>query len=172
MCNPIFTLDNTYKVAMVIIAGTNVYFAHKFFNFKNTKEDIDKEKDRKINWLKTLILDHNLKHFYVFFDQIESELMKLNTPNLNDIEKQAIDETNAEFFITIRRKFTDIFLVVDKKIYSDVMNSFDNLQSNLTETIFNQGINLSYKPKFEDEIMSKVCATKTEIINKIFNYRG
>jgi hypothetical protein len=172
MCNTIFTLDNIYKVAMVIIAGTNVFFAHKFFNFKNNKEDNDKEKDRKINWLKTLILDHNLKHFYVFFEQIEIELLKLNTSNLTDSDKQVIDENNAELFINIRRKFTDIFLVVDKIIYNDVMKSFDSLQSKLTETIFNQGINLAYKPKFEDEIMSKVCATKTEIISKIFNYRG
>jgi hypothetical protein len=165
-------LDVTFKFAMIIVAGTNVYFAHKFFNFKNKKDDADKEKDRKINWLKTLILDHNLKHYYLFFDDLEKELDKLKVLNLSVLDKQTIDENNAILFISIRRRFIDILLVVDKKIYTKVQNLFDKLQEELTDTIFNQGINLTHLPKFDDEIMSRISSTKTDVIKEIFNYRG
>lgn len=172
MAETIDYLDVTFKSAMIIVAGTNVYFAHKFFNFKNQKEDVDKEKDRKINWLKTLILDHNLKNYYSFFDDLELELNKLKILNLTNSDKQKIDENNAELFVTIRRKFIDILLVVDKKIYNKIQSLFDKLQEELTETIFNQGINLNHQPKFDEEIMSKISSTKTDVIKEIFNYRG
>ena len=165
-------LDVTFKTAMIIIAGTNVYFAQKFFYHKNSKEDADKEKDRKINWLKTLILDHNLKHYYSFFDDLETELNKLKIQNLTIKEKEIIDENNAELFISIRRKFIDILLVVDKQIYDKIQKLFDKLQEDLTDVIFNQGINLNHQPKFDDEIMSKMCSTKTDVIKEIFKYRG
>jgi hypothetical protein len=172
MCCKIDILDIAFKSATILIAGTNMFFAYKFFAFKNKKEDVDKEKDRKINWLKTLILDHNLKHYYSFFDDLEKELNELKKPNLTDINKQTIDEKNAELFIAIRRKFTDILLIVDNQIYKETIILFDKLQGELTETIFNQGINLSHPPKFEEEIMSRLASTKTDVIKRIFNYRG
>jgi hypothetical protein len=165
-------LEVTFKAAMIVIAGTNVYFAQKFFYHKNNKEDIDKEKDRKINWLKTLILDHNLKHYYTFFDDLETELNKLKVPNLSIKDKETIDENNAELFVCIRRKFIDILLVVDKQIYDKIQKLFDKLQEELTEVIFNQGINLNHQPKFDEEILSKLSSTKTDVIKEIFKYRG
>jgi len=172
MCEEINVLDVAFKSATILIALTNLIFAYLFFRSKNKREDADKEKDRKINWLKTLILDHNLKHYYSFFDELEKELNKLKTPNLTDLNKQKIDENNAELFIVVRRKFTDVLLIVDNEIYQETIVLFDKLQGELTETIFNQGINLSHQPKFEEEILSRLSSTKTDVIKKIFNYRG
>lgn len=173
MCvNDIDYLDIAFKSATIIIAGTNLFFAYRFFYFKNKKDDLDKEKDRKINWLKTLILDHSLKDYYSFFDDLEIELNKLKSVNLTNLEKQVIDEKNAELFVSVRRKFIDILLIADNQIYSDTQNLFDKLQEELTETIFNQGINLNHQPKFDDEILRRLSATKTDVIKKIFNYRG
>ena len=70
-------LDIFFKTATIIIAIANLFFVVKFFNLKNKKEDADKEKDRRINWLKTLVLDHSLDSFYSFFDSLETELNKL-----------------------------------------------------------------------------------------------
>ncbi len=54
-------LDVVYKIAMILIAAFNAWFAYTIHKLKNKKEDDFKEADRKIALLKTLILDYNLK---------------------------------------------------------------------------------------------------------------
>lgn len=74
-------LDIVYKIAMVLIALFNIWFAITIHKLKNKKEDNFKEADRKIALLKTLILDYNLKFVYDFFDSLELHLrnvLKIN----------------------------------------------------------------------------------------------
>lgn len=67
-------LDVVYKIAMILIAAFNAWFAYTIHKLKNKKEDDFKEADRKIALLKTLILDYNLKFVYEFFDNLEAHL--------------------------------------------------------------------------------------------------
>lgn len=84
-------IEFSAKIATVCIAICNLILTVKFFNFKNKKEDVDKENDRRIQWLKSLILDHNLKHFYAFFDALNIELNKLKINGLSDDDKNLIN---------------------------------------------------------------------------------
>lgn len=59
-------VDLFYKLATVLIALFNVGFAVYIYRTKDKKEDDNKEADRRIGLLKTLILDYNLKHVYSF----------------------------------------------------------------------------------------------------------
>ena len=165
-------LDIIFKSATAIIALANLFFVIKFFNFKNKKEDIDKEKDRRIQWLKTLVLDHNLNSFYSFFDSVELELDNLKSNNLSIVDKKIIDEKIGDEFIKLRRKFTDSLIAVDEIFYKKVLSVTDNFQSYLTNTIFDNGINLTHQPKFEEFILEKITIAKTDIIKLLFRYRG
>lgn len=165
-------LDIIFKSATAIIALANLFFVIKFFNFKNKKEDIDKEKDRRIQWLKTLVLDHNLNSFYSFFDSVELELDNLKSNNLSIVDKKIIDEKIGDEFIKLRRKFTDSLIAVDEIFYKKVLSVTDNFQSYLTNTIFDNGINLTHQPKFEELILEKITIAKTDIIKLLFRYRG
>lgn len=165
-------LDILSKVATVLIAALNLFFAIKFFQFKTKKDDADKENDRRIQWLKSLILDHNLKHFYEFFEMLDIELYKLKQNGLSDENKKEIDSKIAEQFIFLRRKFIDILLAVDSELYEFFITSSDDLQDHFTNAIFDQGINLAHQSKFDEVISEKLMKTKTEFIKKLFNYRG
>ena len=165
-------LDISFKSATILIALFNVYFATKVFNFKNKKDDNEKESDRKIQLLKTIILDHNLKNFYSIFDEIDIELNKLKTPNLTDEEKGTIDSSVADLFIKLRRKFYDPLLAIENNLYDTIKANCDELQSNLSNVIFDQGINLSHLPKYEDSIDEKLTVCKTKIVQILFTYRG
>ncbi len=165
-------LDIAFKLATVCIALFNVYFASKVFRIKNQKDDSEKERDRKLQLLKTLVLDHNLKHYYSGFSEIETKLNELKTPNLSDENKGEIDSAVADLFIKLRRRFYDSLLAIDNVLYETIVNYSDELQGHLTDTIFDAGINLSHKPKFEELINEKIINTKTEIIKKLYNYRG
>lgn len=165
-------LDIAFKTATILIALFNVFFAVKIFNIKNKKDDSHKESDRKMQLLKTLVLDHNLKNFYSTFDEIEKEVIKLKTPQLTDIEKEVIDSNIGDLFIKLRRKFYDSLLGIETTLYDNIESQCDSLQGHFSETIFDQGINLSHTPKYDEAINEKLINTKTEIIKQLFSYRG
>lgn len=165
-------LDIIFKSATAIIALANLFFVIKFFKLKSKKEDIDKEKDRKIQWLKTLVLDHSLDSFYDFFKSTELELNNLKIQNLSIAAKTKIDEKIGDEFIKLRRNFTDTLIAVDETFYKKVLAVTDNFQTHLTTTIFDNGINLAYQPKFEELILEKMTIAKTDIIKLLFGYRG
>ncbi len=165
-------LDTAFKTATICIALFNAYFAIKIFKDKNKKDDAEKERDRKIQLLKTLVLDHSFKNFYTIFDEMEDELLKLKTPNLTDPDKQSIDSKIQDLFIKLRRKFYDSLLAIDEPLYDSIENKCDELQSHFSLTIFDQGINLSHTPKYDDLINEKLIDAKTEIIKILFGYRG
>lgn len=165
-------LDIAFKSATICIALFNLYFASKVFKISSKREISEKEQDRKIHLLKTLVLDHSLKYFYDDFAEIESKLLELKYPNLNDSLKSEIDSTIAEHFIKLRRRFYDSLLAIDNSLYDKIVKYSDSLQEHLSLTIFDQGINLSHGPKFDELIREKITTTKTEIIKELFNYRG
>ena len=139
---------------------------------KSKKDDDEKEKDRKISWLKTLVLDHNLKHFYEFFNSLEKEFVALKQNALNDTQKQEIDEKIAGHFIVLRRSFIDTLLAVDKTLYDKVLKKMDDYQGIITSSIFDNGINLAHQPKFEEILLNNLTTTKTDVLECLFNYRG
>lgn len=172
MYNFLSLLDIAFKTATIFIAGFNAYFAVKIFKLKTEKDENEKERDRKIQLLKTLVLDHSLTHFHTFFESLEDSLHDLQTPDLTDSQKEITDENNANLFIRLRSKFYDSLLAVDETLYEEIRNDADNLQSHLTDTIFDGGVNLSHLPKYDELISQKLTTAKTNILKKLFNYRG
>lgn len=166
------TLDVIYKLATVLIAFFNAFFAIKIFHLKSKKNDEEKEQDRKINLLKTLVLDHNLENYYDVFDNIENELMRLLVESEDESIKEIVDKELSKLFVDFRRRFYDSLLGIDEKLYDDIKCQSDELQSYLTETIFDNGVNLSYRPKFEELISEKLTITKTGVVKTLFDYRG
>ena len=109
-------LDIFCKMATIVIAIFNAIFAYKIFWIKDNKDGVEKERDRKIQLLKTLVLDHNFSNFYEIFDKIEDCLQALRQPNLSDSEKGKIDSATADFFIALRRQFYDSLLGIDNNL--------------------------------------------------------
>lgn len=165
-------LDTIYKTATVCIALANIILVIYIFRRNNNKDKRNGEKNRKINLLKTLILDYNMKYLYDFFDKVKEETNKLKAPVLQISEKTSINNEVILLNSKLRQKFTDVFLAVDENIYNEILTSTDALIDGFTESIFNQGINLSHEPMFNDLITSKITATKTHIIKTLFNYSG
>lgn len=165
-------LDIAFKSATICIAFFNAGFAIKIFYDNNKKNGVEKEQDRKIQLLKTLVLDHSFKNFYMIFNEIETELLKVKSKSLTDDDKREIDETTLKLFIKLRRKFYDSLLAIDEVLYENIKKQCDDLQSHFSETIFDDGINLSNSQKFNDLIFEKLINTKTAIIKTLFNYRG
>ncbi|MDI9337175.1 MAG: hypothetical protein QM539_01985 [Alphaproteobacteria bacterium] len=170
--NLMTNIDILSKIGTVTIAILNLCFAIKIFYFKDKKDDKEKEKDRKMQLLKTLILDHNLKHYYSIFDDIKRNVEELKTDNLIEEKKQEEDKCLESSFIQFRNNFYDFLLAIDVDLYNGIKNEADILQAHLTNTIFDAGINLSHQSKFDELITQKISESQSKIIEILFKYRG
>lgn len=165
-------LDTIYKIATVCIAFINVCLVIYIFVRNNNKDNKNSEKNRKMSLLKTLILDYNMKYLYLFFEDLRKETNKLTVANLNNDAKREINEKLLLYGNELRQKFIDPFLAIDSKLYDNILHSIDILLDNMTNSIFDEGINLSHAPKFEELIINKITNTKTHIIKLLFEYSG
>ena len=165
------TLDVLFKLATILIAIANFGYAIYIFVRKSKKDDGEKEKDRKIHWFKTIILDQSLDNLYQGFDEIVETAKKIKTCK-TDEEKSSVDEDLSKVYIKIRRKFIDGLLAVNDNFYKDILNQVDLLQTHITNSIFDIGINLTHGPKFDEIITEEIIKSKTRILQKLFNYRG
>lgn len=165
-------IDLLTKIATIVIAVAGTYLSFYIFNHNKKRSAIDREKDRNIQSFKSLILDHNLKFLYSFFESISGVLEEFKAPNLSDEAKSAISERVSDQFRFVRYKFVDILLAVDENLYNTILSKMDDFQQHLAESAFDNGINLSHAPKYEEIVTFKEVEFKTEIIKTLFLYKG
>ncbi len=159
-------------IATLIISIINLRYALWMFRYKNQREDEDKDRGRQIDWFKKLVLDHNLSQFYGFFENLEVECKKLNDDNCSLEVKKQIESANLEQQIILRRNFIETLSIVDESLYDYTLEKIDTLIENMNGSIFNQGINLTHKPMFEDKILIPISETRKDILKRMFEYRG
>ena len=165
-------LDIACKIATVFIAFVNVSLVIYIFA-KNTKRDSShKEKERKINLLKTLVFDYGMKYFYQFFDDIDTETQKLKDRNIDDSKKRTINDSLLQFGKSLEQRFTDLFWGIDQELRRKIYQETDNLLDSFTKSIFDEGINLYTEDKFNDLITKKITDCKSEAIKILFSYSG
>jgi len=165
-------LDNICSVASIIIAIANVVLIIFIFRHNNKKDDTDKEKTRRQHLLKTLVLDYNMSKFYSFYQEIHKETNALLVNNLSTEDKSRINENIKEKAVELRQGFIDMFLAIDENLYQMLLSKIDELIDSLTNTIFDEGINLAFKPKYDEEVSKRIRESKTAIIGVLFSYTG
>lgn len=167
-----FTLDNSCKMATVIIALANIlWIVYVFFqNRKNTDEK--DERLRKLSLLKTLLLDYNMKTFYDYFAEVSTITAGLKHYNLTDDQKRAINNSIIEREHQFENDFLDVLLAINGDLYTQLKNLADGMVDQFTDSIFDSGINLYVEVKFNDLIENKLMETKREMVKALFSYKG
>lgn len=162
-------LDYVYKIATVLIAGFNAWFAYVIFKFKNKKEDETKEADRKLVLMKTLVLDYNLKHMYAFFDDL---IMHLTGLKQNNADKRSIEQYIQTDFKSLNEKFINLLAAIDLDLHRELLRKSDNYRDKLVENIGDEGINLYVPQKYSELIEKPYGKFKQDLISSLFNYKG
>ena len=167
-----FTLDNSCKMATVLIALANIlWIIYVFFqNRKNTDEK--DERLRKLSLLKTLVLDYNMKAFYDYFADVDAITSGLKQNNLPDDQKIAINNAIIECERQFEDDFLDVLLAINGKLYTQLQTLADGMVDQFTNSIFDPGINLYVEDKFNDLIKTKQIEAKREMIKALFSYKG
>lgn len=162
-------VDILYKFATVLIALFNVFFAVYIYRTKDKKEDDNKEADRKIGLLKTLILDYNLKYVYIFFDDLEPHLSVLKN---RGTDKKIVEQNIQRLFKDLNEKFIYFLSAVDKKLYQKILDKSDNFRDILVANIGDEGVNIYVERQYNELIDKPYKDFKKTIIQDLFSYTG
>jgi hypothetical protein len=159
-------------MATVIIAVANIlWIVYVFYQNKKSTDDRD-ERSRKINLLKTLVLDSSIPHLYEFFSDVKTEVEKLRVKDLNDDAKKIINDTIIELEQKLETDFLDVLLAINDSLYENIKIQADGMVDQFTNAIFDPGINLYVEEKFNDKIAPKLVETKRMMIKTLFSYKG
>lgn len=164
-------LSSACEIAMVVIAVVNVLLLVRTSN-KSKKADIEKnEQNRRLELFKTLVLDQNMDFFYKFYGDFTAESERLLTADTLDSKKE-INQKLQEQTRCFRQRFTNILSAIDEQLYSEILNITDSLMDPITVAIFDQGINLTHKPKFDEKISKVISDNQVKMIRILYHYKG
>lgn len=155
--------DVIYNGITIVCTLLNVILVFIIYKLNDKKADVNSEKQRKMTLFHTLILNYNIEYFYKFFSSLEDEVDSLKSHDLAIEQKTAINEKILVLASKFRRQFIDAVNAIDSDLYNKIMLEVDEFTDDLTNDIFDEGINLSHLPKFEELITTKIFATKTNL---------
>ena len=165
-------LDIIYQISMIVIAVANIGWVIYVF-YVNLKRDADKEnKARKIDLLKTLVLDYNMQLFYEFYKKVLLKCAELKQDKLPVKEKQRINNEILAFEQGFEVTFIDLFLAIDDELYRQLKHNVDTLTDQLTQSIFNEGINLYVENMYKEQIQKHIHNSKRSMLSTLFAYSG
>ena len=154
--------------SMALIALFDIFLTIRIFR-QNRKDNSEMEqKHRTFELMQLLILNSKLNLLYTFYDLVMEECKKLQSNS----SKQTKDEVNAFIKAQLkvyRRDFISLFNVVDVNIYISLLKEADNLIDGITESIYDQGVNLEYEPKFDEMISQPLSKSRVKMLSILYS---
>ena len=146
-------LDKVDKISNIIIATFTLLFSAYIWYISQQKEKKNEHTSRKVDFLKSIVLDNNLVYFFNFHDQILSFLESYKGRVISDNERSIINVLMIDELTRYRLKFYDLILPIDRMLYESLKNSSDTLIDELTVKIFDTTINHFEVNNFENSIL-------------------
>ena len=165
-------LDTIYKISMIIISACNLFFAfYLFVHNKKTNQKKEQKAERK-ELLNNLVLKYKLVELNDFYSNIlkESSVLLKNDGVCLDEKKIILDDKYLDLFSDFRLKFTESLSAIDESLYVCILNITDNLQSNLSKNLFDEGVNLNVKDKYKELIETPIANAQRDILSALYKY--
>lgn len=165
-------LDTIYKISMIIISTCNLVFAFYLFVHNKNINKIREQKAERKELLNNLVLKYKLIELYKFYNNIleESSLLLKNDGVCLDEKKIVLDDKYLDLFSGFRLNFTESLSAIDEELYVSILNITDELQSNLSKNLFDEGVNLNVKDKYKELIETPIANAQREILSALYKY--
>lgn len=165
-------LDNIYKVSMIIISACNLIFAFYLFYYNKKENKKKEEKVERKTLLNNLVLRYKLSEFYLFYNSLlkESSNLLLKDDISLDDKKIILDDKYSDIFSDFRLSFIESLGAIDELLYEKVLSIADNLQSVLSQNLFDEGVNLNVKEKYKELIENPIANAQREILSALYQY--
>lgn len=154
-------------IATTLIAAMNIVLTIIIF-IKNRDDSSQRESQhQRFELVRILILDHNMRKVYDFYDDVSTECKRLLAV-CDTKDKQEINSTILEKSREFRLDFITLFNVVDPRLYKELLRITDNLTDGITNVIFDEGINLKHRPKFDEEVSQKISKCRVDFLSVLY----
>ena len=164
-------LDALHKLGVVLIALFNLIFSIYLYKTNKINQKIKDMKVNRQNLLNILILNHKLNDFYKIFACIHTECqILLNTEIGEEKRKEQANGKLEELFIQLNLEFITTLRAVDIKLSDEILSISDTLQSKLSENIFDNGVNLHVRDKYDELIQTPISNAEIEILKKLYEF--
>ena len=142
--------------------------------FITTKKE-NKKKEEKVErktLLNNLVLRYKLSEFYLFYNSLlkESSNLLLKGDISLDNKKIILDDKYSDIFSDFRLSFIESLGAIDELLYEKVLSIADNLQSVLSQNLFDEGVNLNVKEKYKELIENPIANAQREILSALYQY--
>jgi hypothetical protein len=181
-CNPSLSnlsLSDFSDIAQVVIAGINLFLAAYIIIYqiqKDKKSDNDtarlNEQNIKLQWYKELIVQPNIGVINTFYDNLALIKEKITSNDLDEQQKESINEFVKTELSKIRKSFVDVLLQIDKPFADKVLENLDELVDGITNSIFDQELKLKLPAVYDKNIGSKISYSKNKLLALLYNYKG
>ena len=118
--------------------------------------------------MQLLILNSKLGLLYSFYDSVMDECKRLQTDDSQAI-KEAVNTYIKAQLKVYRRDFISLFNVVDVNVYDSLLKEADGLIDGITEAIFDQGVKLTYEPKFDEMISQPLSKSRIKMLSILYS---
>lgn len=172
-------VDIAYKLSMVAIAAFNILYVIKLNKAQNQDKEVQRESERRMDLLKTIVLVPNLTKMYSFLDQLWTELEKLklekevdkNADKENAV-KNEIEPTIQALFASFRSDFIIVLNATTPALGKKVNDISDAMRDTILSNMGDEGVNLWVLKYFNDKMKSVFEKGKMDMVNALFNYNG
>lgn len=157
-----------------LFALANVVIAVNVYRLNKASDEKKFIANKRITMFKTLFLDSRINLFYSSIDEMKKCVDELYTSNNMDANhKESINIRLRQLFYELNVNFVDLLMAINyDSLYIPVRNYCQQLQDELTNAIFDEGICLTYRPKFEERILSPIGNMQIQIIKLLYHYNG
>lgn len=166
-----YIFDGACGIATIFIAVVNIIYIYKFHNRQDESEKLAKEKERKMLLLKTLILDHNLKHLYNAFDTLSSHLLELRMDD-KEAKRREVEKDIQNDLKIFSENFVFLLSAVNSELYNSILSESDKLRDTLVTNLADEGIRLTVDSKYKEFIDNPIMNSKKTVLSLLFGYKG
>ncbi len=162
------TLDNLEKISNIIIAFLTLILAFYVFVYQKRKD----KSDRRVQWLKDLIIEPKLNEVAAFYDLISTLKSEIKSNDLDEDEKVRIIGKIKKGASDFRKSFLASLQYLAPVLHKNIQDDLDKLTDDLTNAISNDELKLCNAKTYEREIAEKIQNSHSFVLKQIFEYNG
>ncbi|MDE6769444.1 MAG: hypothetical protein K2J78_06955 [Muribaculaceae bacterium] len=157
------------NIATLIIAGGG--FILSIYVFKQQRADSRAQTDsaRRLDLMKTLILDQNIPDFYRVFQSLRNSTDALLSPGC---DRSKVEAKIQSLLRELNEQILSLFMVIDSALYMALIDESDVCRDNLVDSLGNPNIDLSVEGLYIQHVLSHLNRAKREMLRRIYNYDG
>lgn len=156
------------NIATLIIAAGG--FLLSIYVFRQQRADSRAQTDsaRRLDLMKTLILDQNIPEFYTIFRSLRNSTDTLLT---SGCDRSQVEARIQSLLRELNEQILSLFRAIDSALYFTLINASDVCRDNLVDSLGNPNIDLSVEELYIQHVLSHLNTAKREMLRMIYEYK-